>query len=92
MKAGEVKYRGKVYGLQYTVNYIIQYKGLRRIGGGDQADIFNLIQNSQNTSVHLKVDEEQWRIRRGSKRQAGGFGPLAHHMSGPRRTYAPHNT
>ena len=29
-------------------------KGLRRIGGGDQADIVNLIQNSQNTSVHFK--------------------------------------
>ena len=38
-------------------------KGLRRIGGGgDQADIFNLIQNnSQNTSssVHLKVIDEE---------------------------------
>ena len=32
-------------------------RGYRRIGGGDQADISNLIQNSQNTSVHLKVDE-----------------------------------
>ena len=50
-------------------------KGLRRIGGGDQADIFNLIQNSQNTVAHLKVDEEQWRAAQGSKRQAGGYGP-----------------
>ena len=37
----------------------VQYKGLGRIGGADQADIFNLTQNSQNTVVHLlKVDEE----------------------------------
>ena len=47
----EVKYRGKVFGLQY--------KGLRRVGGGDEVDIFNLmIENSQNTGVHLKVAEE----------------------------------
>ena len=59
----EVKYRGKVFGLQYN-------KGLRRIGGGDQADTFNLIQNRQNISVYLKVlidEEEQWRIAQGSK-------------------------
>ena len=35
------------------------------MGWGDQADIFNLIQNNQNTGVHLKVlvliDEEQKR-------------------------------
>ena len=47
----EVKYRGKVFGLQY--------KGLRRVGGGDEVDIFNLmIENSQNTGVHLNVAEE----------------------------------
>ena len=34
-------------------------KGLRRIGGGDQADIFNLTQNNQNTVVHLKVEKDQ---------------------------------
>ena len=40
--------------------WVTVYKGLRRTGGGDQADIFNLIQNScQNTGVHLKVVEEQ---------------------------------
>ena len=76
-----MKYRGKVFGLQYTVYSSIQYKVLRSIGGGDRADIFNLIQNSQNTSVHLKVDQGQWRIARGSKRQAGGSGPLARYLS-----------
>ena len=68
----------------------LQYKGLRRIGGGDQAEIFNLIQNSQNTSVHLIAEKEQCRIARGSKRQAGGSGPLAHHLSRLRHTDAPH--
>ena len=49
MRAGYYVY---VFGLQYN-------KGLRRIGGSDQADIFNLIQNnSQYTGVHLNVDEE----------------------------------
>ena len=58
-----------MFGLQYSIS-IVQYKGFRRIGGGDQADIFNLIQDSQNTVVRLKVllDEEQWRVARGSKR------------------------
>ena len=36
----------------------LQYKGLRRIGEGDQVDIFNIIQKKQNAGVHLKVDEE----------------------------------
>ena len=41
------------------LGYSIQDKGLRGIGKGDQADRYlHLIQNSQNTSVHLKVDEE----------------------------------
>ena len=92
MGAGEVKYRGKLFGLQYSiVQYsIVQYKGLRRIGGDDQADIFNLIQNTQNTSVHLKVDEEQWRITPGSKRQAGGYGPHVRNLSGLRHPDTPY--
>ena len=54
----------------------------RRIGGGDQADMFNLNQNnSHNTSVHLKVDEEPWRIAQGSKRQASGYGPHVRNLS-----------
>ena len=96
MRAGEVKHRGKVFGLQYTA-YSIQYnKGLRRTEGGDQADIFNLIQNSQNTSsssVHLKVliDEEQWRIAQGSKGQAGGCGTHVRNLSGLRHPDTPHH-
>ena len=36
----------------------------------DDVDIFNIIQTVQDTVVHLGVDEEQWRITQGSKRQA----------------------
>ena len=86
VRAGKVKCRGKVFGLQYS----IVYKGLRRIGGGDQADIFNFIQNSQNTSVRLKVDGEQWMIARGRKRQAVGSGALARYLSRLRHTHALH--
>ena len=39
------------------------------------ADIFNIIQKVRDTGIHLKVDEEQWKITRGSKRQASGYGP-----------------
>ena len=38
-----VKIKTKVFGLQY--------EGLRRIGEGDQADIFDIIQERQNTGV-----------------------------------------
>ena len=34
-------------------------KSFRRIGEGDQADLFSMIQNRPNISVHLKVDEDQ---------------------------------
>ena len=62
-------------------------------------DIFNIIQKDfvrntdTDTGIHLKVDEEQWRITRGSNRQAGGSGPLrplAHNLSKLKRTDAPH--
>ena len=33
-------------------------------------DIFNIIQKVQDTVIHLEVDEEQWKITQGSKRQA----------------------
>ena len=33
-------------------------------------DIFNVIQKVQATVIHLEVDEEQWKITEGSKRQA----------------------
>ena len=65
--------------------------GLGRNEEGDQADIFNTTQKRQNTGVHLKkVDEalEQWRTARGSKRRAGGSGPLAHYLSGLRQTFS----
>ena len=54
------------------------------------ADIFNMIPKVRGTGIHLKVDEEQWRITRGSKRQAGGSGPLAHYMSKLKRIDTPH--
>ena len=44
----------------------------------------------RDTGIHLKVDEEQWKITQGSKRQAGGSGPLAHYLSRLRRTDSPH--
>ena len=40
-------------------------------------DIFNIIQKVQDTVIHLEVDEEQWEITQGSKRQAGRIGFLA---------------
>ena len=48
---------------------------------GDQANIFKLIYNSLNTSVHLKVDDEQSRIVRESERQAGESRPFARYLS-----------
>ena len=36
---------------------------------GHDADIF-IIQKVQDTVIHLEVDEEQWEITQGSKRQA----------------------
>ena len=33
-------------------------------------DIFNIIQQARDTGIHLEVDEEQWKITQGSKRQA----------------------
>ena len=30
----------------------------------------DIIQKVQDTDIHLKVDEEQWKITQGSKRQA----------------------
>ena len=84
----EPKRYGKVFGLQYSI--VLGFEEDRRIGGGDQADIFNLVQNSQNISVRLKVDEEQWMIARRSKRQAVGSGALARYLSRLRHTHALH--
>ena len=52
-------------------------------------DIF-IIQKVQDTVIHLKVDEEQWEITQGSKRQAERTGFLAQYLSGLRPTDAPH--
>ena len=49
----------------------------------------NIIQKVQDTVLHLKVDEEQWEIIQGSKRQAGRTGSLAHYLSWLRHTDAP---
>ena len=53
-------------------------------------DIFNIIQKVQDTVIHLEVDEEQWEITQGSKRQAKITGFLAKCLSGLRHTDAPH--
>ena len=53
-------------------------------------DIFNIIQKVQDTVIHLEVEEEQWEVTRGSKRQAERTGSLAQYLSELRRTDAPH--
>ena len=52
-------------------------------------DIFDIIQQVRDTGIHLKVDEEQWKITQGSKRQAKWvWSPRA--MSGLRLPDTPH--
>ena len=52
--------------------------------------IFNIIQKAQDTSIHLEVDEEQWKITQGCQRQAkSGYGPQVT-MSGLRLPNTPH--
>ena len=49
--------------------------GLRIEAGTERTtivDIFSILQKVRDTGIHLKVDAEQWRITRGSKRQAVG--------------------
>ena len=53
-------------------------------------DIFNIVQKIQDTVIHLEVDEDQWEITQGSKRQAERTGFLAQYLSGLRYTDAPH--
>ena len=41
-------------------------------------DIFNIVQKVRDTDIHLKVDEEQWKITQESKRKQlklSGYGP-----------------
>ena len=45
--------------------------GLRIERGTERStivDIFDIIQTVRNTGIHLRVDEEQWKTARGSKR------------------------
>ena len=56
----------------------------------DDVDIFNIIQNVQDTVIHLEVDEQQLEITQGSKRQAERTGFLAQYLSGLRHADAPH--
>ena len=52
-------------------------------------DIFNIIQNVQDTVIRLEVDEEQRKITQGSKRQAKWvWSPRT--MSGLRLPDTPH--
>ena len=54
-------------------------------------DIFDIIQTvPNNTCIHLKVDEEQWKISQGSKRQASGCGPHGLNRSALRLPDTPH--
>ena len=57
---------------------------------GPDVDIFNITQIVQDTVIHLEVDEEQWEVTQGSKRQAERTGFLAQYLSGLRHTDAPH--
>ena len=45
------------------------------------AEVRNLIENSQNTSVYVKADEQQWRIAQRNKRHASGYGPHLRNLS-----------
>ena len=51
---------------------------------------FFIIQKVHDTVIHLEVDEEQWEITQGSKKQAERTGFLAQYLSGLRHTDAPH--
>ena len=75
----------------YTCFFCLSIRALEQEGREDhQRRFLQYNPEVQDTVIHLKVDEEQWRIARGSKRQAGGYGPHAHYLSGLRYTDAPH--
>ena len=55
--------------------YSVQLQMIRIKDGNEEqedpdVDIFNISQNVQDIVIHLEVDEEQWAITQGSKRQA----------------------
>ena len=68
---------------------MIRIKGWSEGQEDPDVDIFNISQNVQDTVIHLEVDEEQWAITQGSKRQARWvWSPRA--MSGLRLPDTPH--
>ena len=74
--------------------YSVQLQMIRIKGGNEEqedpdVDIFNINQNVQDIVIHLEVDEEQWAITQGSKRQARWvWSPRT--MSGLRLPDTPH--
>ena len=74
--------------------YSVQLQMIRIKGGNEEqedpdVDIFNISQNVQDIVIHLEVDEEQWAITQGSKRQARWvWSPRT--MSGLRLPDTPH--
>ena len=74
--------------------YSVQLQMIRIKDGNEEqedsdVDIFNISQNVQDIVIHLEVDEEQWAITQGSKRQARWvWSPRT--MSGLRLPDTPH--
>ena len=74
--------------------YSVQLQMIRIKGGNEEqedpdVDTFNISQNVQDIVIHLEVDEEQWAITQGSKRQARWvWSPRT--MSGLRLPDTPH--
>ena len=76
--------------------YSVQLQMIRIKDGNEEqedpdVDIFNILvsQNVQDIVIHLEVDEEQWAITQGSKRQARWvWSPRT--MSGLRLPDTPH--
>ena len=59
--------------LVVMVNTYLVWFGLRIETGAERTtivNIFDIIQQVRDTGIHLEVDEEQWKITQGSKRQA----------------------
>ena len=52
-------------------------------------DIFDIIQKEQDTGIHLKVDEEQWKITQEVRGKQVGMVPTCA-MSGLRLPDTPH--
>ena len=82
MQGHQKRQRKKQNKIKYGTRYIViiycyigcedEVTTLKRERRGPMidVDIFNVIQKVQDTVIHLEVDEEQWKITQGSKRQA----------------------